>query len=187
MVRQRRAGRGARVHAAAGRSHVAFDEGPILGLFGSDHPVTAAQIDACDDLALSIGEDGNGALGGARPGCGVTVSSWSAQLHVGLDRRTAADLIERRFATLVAQIRRPGTVLVAGGETLRGLCHALGADHLDLAGEIVPGVAVSRIGGGCFDGVRVVRKSGAFGDVDLRRLLADRCAPASLRAQGNTA
>jgi uncharacterized protein YgbK (DUF1537 family) len=93
----------------------------------------------------------------------------------GTDRSAAAAAIARQLSGLVSRLDPPGTLVVAGGETLRSLCLAVGADRLELDGEIVPGVATSAIGGGRFDGVRIISKSGAFGDPDLlRRLLAER-------------
>jgi uncharacterized protein YgbK (DUF1537 family) len=42
----------------------------------------------------------------------------------------------------------------------------------------LPGVPVSRIGGGLWDGVRLISRSGAFGAPDfLARLLDDRLVP----------
>ncbi len=147
--------------------------GPILGLFGTDHPVMLGQIAAMADdlLALSAGDETaavrvRGAL--ARQGLALV----RPDLPAGLDRSDAAARIERLFADLTARLDPPGTLVVAGGETLRGLCVALAVDRLDLEGELTPGVPVSRIRGGRFDGVRVVSKSGAFGPPDLlRRLL----------------
>jgi D-threonate/D-erythronate kinase len=62
---------------------------------------------------------------------------------------------------------RPGTLVVAGGETLRALCMALDAEGLVVDGEIAAGVPASRLLGGRWDGLRVVSKSGAFGDQEL--------------------
>jgi uncharacterized protein YgbK (DUF1537 family) len=62
---------------------------------------------------------------------------------------------------------RPGTLIVAGGETLRALCAALDADGLVVDGEIAAGVPASRLRGGRWDGLRIVSKSGAFGDAGL--------------------
>ncbi|WP_244439541.1 nucleotide-binding domain containing protein [Azospirillum baldaniorum] len=77
---------------------------------------------------------------------------------------------------------------MSGGETLRALCGALGAGRLDLDGALLPGVPGSTLRGGAWDGVRVVSKSGAFGDPSLlRRLIrgdtpdADRAAPEPTR------
>ncbi|KAA0596254.1 uncharacterized protein YgbK (DUF1537 family) [Azospirillum lipoferum] len=147
---------------------------PILGLFGTNHPAMLAQLDACPEHVLTL------------PDGGATTAAVLAQrldhegialavlaLPGGLARADAAHRIEWEFARLVRRLDPPGTLLVAGGETLRGLCLALEADRLDLDGHVWPGVPCSILRGGRFDGVRVISKSGAFGDPALlRRLLA---------------
>ena len=94
-------------------------------------------------------------------------------LPEGLDPAAAAAEIARRFGELALELPRPASLIVSGGETLRALCEHRGADHLDLTGQIVPGVPVSVLHGGPWNGVRVVSKSGAFGKPPLLgRLLA---------------
>lgn len=145
--------------------------GPVLGLFGSDHPVTTRQLAACGPIALRIPEEGDPrrvAHAMARRGAAL----------VGLDlpalpRDEAARRIARAFARLTRDIDPPATLLVAGGETLAGLCAALGAEALEATGIVAPGVPRSVMRGGRWDGVAVVSKSGAFGsDVFWRDLLA---------------
>ena len=48
--------------------------------------------------------------------------------------------IEAVFRALVDDLAAPGTLVVAGGETLRGLCLALGATSLEVQGSVMPGV-----------------------------------------------
>jgi D-threonate/D-erythronate kinase len=125
---------------------------PILALIGSDHPVTAAQLAAIPDL------QGKSAI--------------SVALPAGTPRDVACRIITARFVAMLDTIPRPGTLFVTGGETLRSLCDALGATHLEVDGEIEPGVPTSVLRGGAWDGQRLVSKSGAFGDAGfLRRLL----------------
>lgn len=147
---------------------------PLLGLFGTDHPVTAAQIAACGTLALALPDGGEASAATlARHLAEQGGALVQLALPDGLSRAEAARRIDRELARLVRQLDPPGTLLVAGGETLRGLCCALGAERLDLDGHILPGVPRSTLRGGRFDGVRVISKSGAFGDPGLlRRLLA---------------
>lgn len=147
---------------------------PVLGLFGTDHPVTAAQLEACGDLGLHItaGDAADASRVRSRlraPGIALV----RLDLPDGLSRREAAVHIDRHLRDLVGRLDPPRTLMVAGGETLLGLCRALEADHLDLEGQLLPGVPTSTLRGGRFDGVRVISKSGAFGDPDLlRRLIA---------------
>ncbi|WP_247873082.1 four-carbon acid sugar kinase family protein [Azospirillum sp. TSH64] len=147
---------------------------PILGLFGTNHPAMTAQIDACPEHVLALPDGGStSATVLAQRLDRDDIALATLALPGGLARSDAAQRIEREFARLVRRLDPPGTLLVAGGETLRGLCLALDADRLDLDGHVWPGVPCSILRGGRFDGVRVISKSGAFGDPSLlRRLLA---------------
>jgi uncharacterized protein YgbK (DUF1537 family) len=109
---------------------------------------------------------------GAVPADGAVVTVAVAE---GTGRAEAARLIADGFAALLARLGRPGTLVVAGGETLRAVCTALDAHGLAVDGEVAAGVPTSRLLGGRWDGIRVVSKSGAFGDTGLlARLLEGR-------------
>ena len=92
-------------------------------------------------------------------------------LASGLSRAEAARRIARGLVSRTAALEPPGTVIVAGGETLRAACGTLGALALEVTGRIMPGLPCSTIRGGRWDGVAVVSKSGAFGAPDLWRTL----------------
>jgi D-threonate/D-erythronate kinase len=148
---------------------------PVLGLFGSDQAVTARQLAACDRCWIRIA-DGSGAAAAMRvarqmDAAGVALAS--LDLPPGLARDEAARRIEAAFTDLAHRLPRPGTLLAAGGETLRALCRGLGARSLRATGLVAPGVPRSVMQGGAWDGVEVVSKSGAFGaDALWRDLLA---------------
>ncbi|WP_420104284.1 four-carbon acid sugar kinase family protein [Bosea sp. (in: a-proteobacteria)] len=146
---------------------------PILGLIGSEHNVIRTQLARLGPLHLLLDASGFGADLGRRLAADGAVFV-SVDLPAGTSRRAAAAMIESRFADLLATLGRPGTLVAAGGETLRGLCEALGADRLDVVGDIMPGVPRSILRGGRWDGVTIVSKSGAFGGPDLlKQLVAD--------------
>lgn len=136
---------------------------PIVALIGSDHAVARAQFAACR-TQVTLAGDAPAIPDGAA--VGVAVSP-------GTGRAEAARHIADAFARVLAGIDRPGTLVVAGGETLRAVCDALGARGLAVAGEVAAGVPVSRLRGGRWDGVCVVSKSGAFGDTGLLARLLD--------------
>jgi hypothetical protein len=146
----------------------------VLGLFGSDQAVTAEQVEACGAIALSARDGGlemAEEIGWRLSRDGVALARLA--IPKGTPRGQAGDTIAREFGRLVRAITPPSTLLVAGGETLRAVCVALETDHLELVGQIEPGIPHSIMRGGQFDGVQVVSKSGAFGDRNLlRRLLA---------------
>lgn len=143
---------------------------PILGLFGSDQAVTAAQLAACHPHWHTLPDASPSSIAGLTAALdrhGVAAVSHS--LPQGTPRGEAATRIEAAFRTLVDGLPAPGTLVAAGGETLRGLCVALGATSLEVRGSVMPGVPVSRLRGGRWDGVTVVSKSGAFGHPTLLR------------------
>lgn len=138
--------------------------GPVLGLFGSDRPETAAQLAACGGhhLVLSPQDpDHAGAVAARLDRHGVALASLA--LPEGIAREAAAARIAAAFAGVIDRIPQPGTLLVAGGETLKALCLALGVTRLDVTGQIIPGLPRSTLRGGRWDGLAVVSKSGAFG------------------------
>ncbi|MEI6160525.1 MAG: four-carbon acid sugar kinase family protein, partial [Roseococcus sp.] len=147
-------------------------EGPVLGLFGSDQATTARQLAACEEAWLPItsaAEMPRIAERLAKAGACLV----SLDLPPGLGRSAAAARIATEFDALLRSLPRPGTLLVAGGETLRAVCEALGAESLLAEGLVMPGVPRSRLQGGAWDGLLVISKSGAFGgDALWRDLLA---------------
>jgi uncharacterized protein YgbK (DUF1537 family) len=94
-------------------------------------------------------------------------------LAPGLSRGEAAVRIAAAIASLTVALDPPGTLIVAGGETLKALCLALGAHALRVTGRIVPGVPRSTLQGGRWPGLEVISKSGAFGGADLWRALLE--------------
>jgi uncharacterized protein YgbK (DUF1537 family) len=117
---------------------------PVLAVIGSNHPISRAQLAAVPN-----------ALRGSVIFC---------ELPLGNDRREARSRIAHEFMALLMRVPRPGTLFVSGGQTLRDLCEALEVTHLEVDGELEPGVPTSLMRGGSWDGQRLVSKSGAFGD-----------------------
>ncbi len=143
---------------------------PILGLFGSDQPVTRAQLQACGAYHLRLAatcavDAGLVAQHLQHEGAALV----SLDLPPSLARDVAARQIADRLHRLCEALPPPATLLVAGGETLRGLCLALGATSLALHGRISPGLPHSVLCGGRWHGTVVVSKSGAFGPSALLR------------------
>ena len=144
---------------------------PILGLIGSGHAVIREQLGCLGSLHHGLGDHGRGdgdiASRLSRDGAAFA----SVELPQGISRRDAATAIEARFAALLSGLDQPGSLVAAGGETLRSLCDILGAERLDVIGNITPGVPRSIMRGGRWDGLTVVSKSGAFGGPGLFRHL----------------
>jgi uncharacterized protein YgbK (DUF1537 family) len=143
---------------------------PILGLFGSDQSATTAQLAACAPH-WTVLPDG-GPASADRIAISLATSSIAlASFHVQAKtpRPAAAVHIAQQTDRLTRLLDPPGTLIVAGGETLRSLCRPLGATSLEVLGRIVPGVPRSVMCGGRWNGVTVISKSGAFGHPHLLR------------------
>lgn len=148
---------------------------PILGMFGSDHPTTVAQLAACGPAVVTLFENDTLNAGIVRHRLATDAIALVAfDLPQGLDRRDAARRIARELERLTVDLDPPGTLIVAGGETLKAVCLAVEARALKVAGRVFPGLPRSTIQGGRWHGVDVLSKSGAFGLPDLwRKLLSD--------------
>ncbi len=142
---------------------------PILGLFGSDQPVTAGQLAACEPHWLHIEGHAFDPIPRRLEEAGLALVSF--RLPADTPRASAAARIAIAITRLIGRVGPPGTVVVAGGETLRSLCDAVGARALSVQGRLVPGVPQSVMQGGRWNGVTVVSKSGAFGHTSLLREL----------------
>ncbi|MDA9412338.1 four-carbon acid sugar kinase family protein [Bradyrhizobium sp. CCBAU 45384] len=146
---------------------------PVLGLFGSDQAATAAQLAACGEATISLAE-GESSMRVQRKLEDGGVAFVKFALPDDLSRAEAAQRIARELTALTAALDPPGTLIVAGGETLKAVCVALGAHALQVTGRIVPGLPRSTLQGGRWADVDVISKSGAFGVRELwRDLLRD--------------
>lgn len=147
---------------------------PVLGLFGSDHAVTVAQLAAVAPVVVTMAGGAPDAVTVRRRLAGDAVAFVRFGLAPGVARGAAAAQIAAAVASVTASLDPPGTVIVSGGETLKALCLALGAEGLNVTGRVMPGLPRSVFRGGRWAGVEVVSKSGAFGGAALwRDLLND--------------
>jgi D-threonate/D-erythronate kinase len=146
---------------------------PVLGVFGSDHPSTSAQLAACDGIMVRTA-DVRRDLDRIRRQLDSGIALVKLETHGAVSRTEAA----RHFAAEITHIGQsldpPGTLLIAGGETLKAQCVAVGARALLVSGRLEPGVPRSVMQGGSWDGVDVISKSGAFGPTDLWSKLLSR-------------
>ncbi|MCG2626898.1 four-carbon acid sugar kinase family protein [Bradyrhizobium sp. WYCCWR 13023] len=159
------AGALARNHGAAAPSVL---KRPVLGLFGSDQATSASQLAACGEATIALAEGEGGAVVERKlMDDGVALVKFT--LAEGLARSEAARRIAHELTALIASLDPPGTLIVAGGETLKAVCLALGARALQVTGRIAPGLPRSTLQGGRWAGVDVISKSGAFGARELWR------------------
>lgn len=112
--------------------------GKTLIFCGTPHPLTRIQIDRLSEAEVRV----NCVVASVR--CGVSSED---------------DL--RRIFNDAAQV---GSLVLTGGETAAWVLLALGAESIEIAGEMAPGVPWGIVHGGLADGCIVITKSGGFGD-----------------------
>jgi uncharacterized protein YgbK (DUF1537 family) len=149
---------------------------PTLLVIGSHHPVTLAQVDQLETLAaaeaiVSIRLDRPDPAAAIEGVAGALIAQGRAALVFALPDGTGAEvagpLFDRVMRLAIERLAPPGSLVVTGGATLFRLVRALGAKSLLVQGELMPGIAVSRLQGGHWPGATVISKSGAFGAPDL--------------------
>jgi uncharacterized protein YgbK (DUF1537 family) len=139
---------------------------PVLGVFGSDHPSTSAQLAACDGIMVRTA-DIKRDLHRIRRRLDDGIALVKLETPGIFSRAVAAQHFAHQIRHLGPSLDPPKTLLIAGGETLKALSEAVGASALQVSGRLEPGVPRSLIKGGSWAGVDVISKSGAFGPPDL--------------------
>jgi len=67
----------------------------------------------------------------------------------------------------------PAALILTGGDTARAVCLSLGATSLEVRWEAAPGIPISLLQGGRWDGLPVVTKAGGFGRPDSLAQVVD--------------
>ncbi|MBL8704609.1 MAG: hypothetical protein JNM30_07200 [Rhodospirillales bacterium] len=145
--------------------------GPTLGVIGSPHPVTAAEIaalEAADPAAVVRVASADAIDGAVAQAAHRLAQGASVLVTLALAPQSAAEalaVLHRLAAGAIAL--KPASLFASGGDTLAALARAAGADHLAVTGEAMPGLPLSRLVGGGWDGLAVLSKSGAFEGADI--------------------
>jgi uncharacterized protein YgbK (DUF1537 family) len=139
---------------------------PVLGVFGSDHRTTALQLAACEAVVIPSADIARD-IDRIRQGLDKGVAFVKLETPSAHSRADAAHHFSREISLLSRAIHPPGSLVIAGGETVKAQSIAVGARALRLLGRLEPGVPKSVIEGGDWAGVEVISKSGAFGPADF--------------------
>jgi D-threonate/D-erythronate kinase len=143
---------------------------PVLGIFGSDHRTTSVQLEACEGIVIASADVARD-IDRIKRALDKGIAFVKLEAPDAASRMEVAERFAREIAGLSRSISPPGSLIVAGGETLKAHTVAVGARALRLLGRLEPGIPKSVIEGGDWSGVEVVSKSGAFGAADVWRKL----------------
>ncbi|WP_099826465.1 four-carbon acid sugar kinase family protein [Oceaniglobus indicus] len=138
---------------------------PALLAIGSRDPVTLAQIEGFDPFVAPNGQ--------VPPSPADPAAIRMVQLGPGTGP-VPPEVASERFADgLATWVRRqqPATLFVCGGATTAAVLRVLNCTLVRIAGEILPGLPVSRMVDGC-PGLTLITKSGGFGAPDTLHHLA---------------
>lgn len=122
---------------------------PVLVVCGSLHPKARAQMRALQEQPNGIP---------------VHVLA-TPEARTANAFQESAETLAQQAANWLASHAVCGLV-VTGGDTLDALLAALDAGGIDLEQALAPGIALGRIAGGPWAGLRIASKAGGFGDVD---------------------
>ncbi|MFO1413541.1 MAG: four-carbon acid sugar kinase family protein [Burkholderiales bacterium] len=145
--------------------------GPLLLISASHHPVVRKQWTLVRDVeraAIVVPHSRPAALRSAFRAMadGVDVAMFDLSPTRLLIPAEAAKLLASQMQAIVGEAPRPAAVIVVGGDTLRNLCRAAGADGLVAGATVRTGWGCAQLTGGRWNGVPCFSRSGAFGDPD---------------------
>jgi uncharacterized protein YgbK (DUF1537 family) len=164
--------------ARSARADLKQNTGAVLAVAGSQHPATMRQIDAARELGMAVLQAPLEFVQTDLPGA-VTqlVESAAACLAQGddviltttgmPDSPLGKHWIAKRLGAVASQLLTRAAVaglVLTGGDIAAAVCAALGAQVLELDGEVQPGIAIGRLFDGARPGLTVVTKAGGFGD-----------------------
>ena len=98
------------------------------------------------------------------------LTAWPEGAHRGPTGREIAGLISERIAEVAetaVELMGARGLFVTGGDTAAAALRRLGADGVELAGELEPGVPFGCVTGGPRAGLFIATKAGGFGGADL--------------------
>ena len=148
--------------------------GPPLVVVGSRSAVSTAQVEALAVPPVLLASPAESKK--AADVLADTPSHRAAVLQSGGgDWPQGAAAVAAALGQTVARtaaIRRPGALVLTGGDTALAVCRALGASSLWLDGEVERGLPRGRLADGPYAGLPVVTKAGGFGgEAALRQAL----------------
>lgn len=141
---------------------------PMVIAIGSTDPITRAQVDQLRRDCPQLEEIPASSPFPRSPGDSM-ILLLTAPARIEADPVALAARFGCEASTLV-RAASAKTILCSGGDTAAAVMDALGARQLVPEYELDPGIPVARIEGA--DGLRLITKSGGFGDPDVLSRIA---------------
>lgn len=133
--------------------------GPVVVIVGSHHPAARAQLARLEAAHPCVRVSDPRQAGAAGRHDAVLVLTTPADR---IDPASAARALEDQLKEVIA-LGRPHAVVMTGGATALHVLMRVGADALDVVGELVPGVPMGHIVGGLWADTVLATKAGGFG------------------------
>jgi len=163
---------------------VAPVKGPLLFIVGSPHPTTRSQVNLLQShrgtqafhLAPELDKQGKRSL------------LKTVENHLENGRSVVFQPVPAsnkridgwQLGTWTAMLNNQsiiGALVMTGGETANSVCAALGADAVEILGELETGISLGRLVGGHAPDLPIVTKAGGFGRADTLIRILDRLYP----------
>ncbi|MDR0283602.1 MAG: hypothetical protein LBI33_01730, partial [Propionibacteriaceae bacterium] len=149
--------------------------GPVLTVVGSHTPAARRQLAAlraAGVTAVTLRDDGHDRSGDVSRALTTGAALVCFDPTVAVDERRSPVIARQVAAAVVPCLTQCGTLVATGGATARTILEVAGILEATVLGELEPGVMYGQAGSHA--GLRIVTKSGSFGDdrVLIRCLLA---------------
>jgi D-threonate/D-erythronate kinase len=173
------------------RSRIVRGSGPILIVAGSQHAVTARQVQVLHQAGVPIIRPGQNLIDDPTTPVDATVAEVASHLAAGRSMvlttlgmascPLGAHFVAARLGQIVATPEvssQVGGLVLTGGDVAAAVSTALGATALWLEGEIASGIPHGVLEGGHLHASRIATKAGSFGDDNallscIEQLLSD--------------
>jgi uncharacterized protein YgbK (DUF1537 family) len=156
--------------------------GPVLVVAGSVSNVTARQIQRFleQDNVQLVSLRADSLIANEEKELRRCIQETSEGLKAGKDVllastvdvdsvvRGCSEIISVAMGKVVQQVifLKPAGLFLTGGDTAVSVCRALGVTSINILDEVLPGIPLGELDGGCCPGMRVVTKAGAFGGAE---------------------
>ncbi|KRA55921.1 four-carbon acid sugar kinase family protein [Devosia sp. Root635] len=162
----------AQAQPEGGREIALAPQAPLLIAIGSRDPITLAQVDAIRGKSLIVAAPNGTIPPSVSPAHPLLIQMTQGHEPIGSAAATAL------FSTALAELAdrmAPATIFASGGETADGLLGIFGVNMLEVAGEFLPGIPMSRFRHHGRS-LTLVTKSGGFGPPETLEILLRRIA-----------